>query len=145
MRSAFRSMFIQCLLLEGRRLVYTAIDASHRGRGRKEYRRRYTWIVSCLMMPHPAIFRHNDSPVIRRHNGALTNRFNNNNNNNNNNDNNEGITISKAYCMVHRLPDTVVLTNKMLLNFDKILYFSSKAPAMAPTHEHDTRVCALFP
>ena len=35
-------------------------------------------------------------------------------------DNNEGITIRKAYCMVHRLPDTVTLTNKMLLNFDKI-------------------------
>src|SRR5208282_4815017 len=27
------------------------------------------------------------------------------------NNNNEGITIRKAYCMIHRLPDTVVLTN----------------------------------
>ena len=27
------------------------------------------------------------------------------------NNNNEWITIRKAYCMVHRLPDTVVLTS----------------------------------
>ena len=36
-----------------------------------------------------------------------------------NNNNNEGMTIRKAYCMIHRLPDAVVLTNKMLY-FDKI-------------------------
>ena len=48
--------------------------------------------------------------------------------------NNEGIAIRKAYFMVHCLPDTVVMTNKMLLNFDKILYFSSEAPAMALIH-----------
>ena len=55
--------------------------------------------------------------ILRSHNN---NNNNNNNNNYDNNNKNEGITIRKANCMIHRLPHTVVLTNKMLLNFDKI-------------------------